>query len=582
MIGYYSGRTIPSCLQGFYFTKKILMKLHLPKLLRNAVLACITAVAGISTTVGTAAFTGGVVAFAISGQQALADWSEEHADTYLYTGETTIDMTSPTVTQDYYWLRVGFDEADAPVTAGNVEVLKALSGKLLNLGASMTGNHKLTSGFVVQELQLAGDAATTEIAIDGGNALTINGITAPAGSAVDMILKNGASVTFGGPQMALNAIRLESGDAYNRNVTVNSGTVLTVNNLTNNWGMGTLTVDGTLEVETLFKMHSGANNDKTRNLVTGSGVINVAALQCSNGGTYNFSVREFKVEGNASFGGSGVNILGGTMSLAKGITSGSAPIEITGGTLKLLSGTSSINTLTIGQTGVLDVAAGAALTLNGTTSLVGNGTIANKSETAVSFGNNFRLDLSGAAGVASGDRDVAYTIISGAGNKSLENLTVEKIVGLGDASGTWNIDSAAGVVTFHKGLELVHTGGALSWNVSGTTIGGVAFENSIDSVTITGSSEVMVDNVSVNDLTISGEGTHVKLMNGNFISASGLITVGTGATLELTAYNNDGSQGVLRGEVVVEDGARLVFSHKDLTGWSSNTTHTISILSGGT
>ena len=47
------------------------MKLHLPKLLRNAVLACITAVAGVSTTVGTAAFTGGVVAFALA-QQAQA------------------------------------------------------------------------------------------------------------------------------------------------------------------------------------------------------------------------------------------------------------------------------------------------------------------------------------------------------------------------------------------------------------------------------------------------------------------------------------------------------------------------------
>ncbi len=48
------------------------MKLHLPKLLRNAVLACITAVAGISTTLGTAAFTGGVVAFALAPQQAVA------------------------------------------------------------------------------------------------------------------------------------------------------------------------------------------------------------------------------------------------------------------------------------------------------------------------------------------------------------------------------------------------------------------------------------------------------------------------------------------------------------------------------
>ena len=49
------------------------MKLHLPKMLRCAVLTCITSVAGITTTVGTASFTGGVVAFALSSQQAVGD-----------------------------------------------------------------------------------------------------------------------------------------------------------------------------------------------------------------------------------------------------------------------------------------------------------------------------------------------------------------------------------------------------------------------------------------------------------------------------------------------------------------------------
>ncbi len=51
------------------------MKLHLPKLLRNAVLACITAVAGISTTVGTAAFTGGLASFMLVAPQAQADYT---------------------------------------------------------------------------------------------------------------------------------------------------------------------------------------------------------------------------------------------------------------------------------------------------------------------------------------------------------------------------------------------------------------------------------------------------------------------------------------------------------------------------
>lgn len=49
------------------------MKLHLPKPLRNSVLACIAAVAGIATpTLGTATFAGGVVAFTLASQQAQA------------------------------------------------------------------------------------------------------------------------------------------------------------------------------------------------------------------------------------------------------------------------------------------------------------------------------------------------------------------------------------------------------------------------------------------------------------------------------------------------------------------------------
>ncbi len=49
------------------------MKLHLPKLLRNALLACISAVAGIATsTVGTATMTGAALAVALAGQQAQA------------------------------------------------------------------------------------------------------------------------------------------------------------------------------------------------------------------------------------------------------------------------------------------------------------------------------------------------------------------------------------------------------------------------------------------------------------------------------------------------------------------------------
>ena len=67
------GGLSPFILHPKNFTNTSLMKLHLPKLLRNSVLACIAAVASITTTtVGTATFTGGVVAFALASQQAQA------------------------------------------------------------------------------------------------------------------------------------------------------------------------------------------------------------------------------------------------------------------------------------------------------------------------------------------------------------------------------------------------------------------------------------------------------------------------------------------------------------------------------
>ena len=67
------------------------MKLHLPKILRHAVLACVAAVAGVTTTIGTATFTGGLVAVTLAGHQARADWS---GNTYsLNSADTTLDAS---------------------------------------------------------------------------------------------------------------------------------------------------------------------------------------------------------------------------------------------------------------------------------------------------------------------------------------------------------------------------------------------------------------------------------------------------------------------------------------------------------
>ena len=63
------------------------MKLHLPKLLRNAVLGCMAAVAGVAMTVGSAAFTGGIVVVSMLGQQALANTGFDSGNnSYIFGG----------------------------------------------------------------------------------------------------------------------------------------------------------------------------------------------------------------------------------------------------------------------------------------------------------------------------------------------------------------------------------------------------------------------------------------------------------------------------------------------------------------
>lgn len=71
------------------------MKLHLPKPLRNSVLACIAAVAGIATpTLGTATFAGGVVAFTLASQQAMADVTISDAQTWDTDAEGDLGLIS--------------------------------------------------------------------------------------------------------------------------------------------------------------------------------------------------------------------------------------------------------------------------------------------------------------------------------------------------------------------------------------------------------------------------------------------------------------------------------------------------------
>ena len=88
------------------------MNLHLPVILRKAVLACLAAV-GMTLMPGLPAYAG---------------WSVQEADTFLYTGDTTIDLTTSDVTQAFYLIRPGTAASANNDVSGVVELLNVGNG----------------------------------------------------------------------------------------------------------------------------------------------------------------------------------------------------------------------------------------------------------------------------------------------------------------------------------------------------------------------------------------------------------------------------------------------------------------------
>lgn len=114
---------VPPC-DIFYISKT--MKLHLPNLLRHALLTCMTAVAGVlAPTLGTASFIGGVVAFAFAEQAAAEQgfitapstggnfWSNDYSFAFMLTESQLDAFKEGTASQMVLAAYYGSDSANA-------------------------------------------------------------------------------------------------------------------------------------------------------------------------------------------------------------------------------------------------------------------------------------------------------------------------------------------------------------------------------------------------------------------------------------------------------------------------------------
>lgn len=183
------------------------MKLHLPKPLRNSVLACIAAVAGIATpTLGTATFAGGVVAFSFA-QQAMAE-SE------TLTSDTTWDSTVTKTYAEGDQLLIK-DNANLIIDGATVEGSALMS---LQNGADVqiiNGANVSVGRFALHDMW--NNSSTETLLIDGGT-LNITGTDPGTGN-----FKTAALLGHWGNATSPVALILQSGTLNITNGTIQLG-----------------------------------------------------------------------------------------------------------------------------------------------------------------------------------------------------------------------------------------------------------------------------------------------------------------------------------------------------------------------
>lgn len=153
-------------------------------------------------------------------------------------------------------------------------------------------------------------------------------------------------------------------DNSERTVLVGEDVTLHAASFLNYWGMKSLTVDGTLNIDGSLYLSTNENYESP-NLVTGDGSISVGSLEVRDSSSNTINVRELQVAGNA-FIYSPLTISGGTTCLS-GNTTVSSDLNITGGHLVLGDERSDAAELN----GNMNLSAG-ELTLNGTGTLGNN------------------------------------------------------------------------------------------------------------------------------------------------------------------------------------------------------------------
>ena len=172
--------------------------------------------------------------------------------------------------------------------ANDIEEIK-ITGRILNIEAGSVGTISAAGGTTnikggnVENIRISGGttnitggvSAETGIIFSTGNASSLNFKLADEAQSATYTIKEIGSI---GNQ-----------NVYSANITVDSGVELNAAKINNPWGLGTITINGVLNVSETISFATGSNNNTTCNIINGSGVINTQKLELGNVGTYNFT-----------------------------------------------------------------------------------------------------------------------------------------------------------------------------------------------------------------------------------------------------------------------------------------------------
>ena len=224
----------------------------------------------------------------------------------------------------------------------------------------------------------------------GGETIFINFASGSASTGAISLGQN-ALLSFQKPEGAASAEYEVNGQmSFNLNVwggastaiQVDEGVKLKVNSINNSWGLGSINVDGEMEVTGELTFSSGSEDP-----ITGKGKLTASRLSLGNTGTYILDVAEVRVTDEVNVSWSCKSILrsgvftsessfkqssatltleGGVLNLNGTSTFTNGTLQFAGGEMNVQSGTVNIANKVVAESGAVTVSGG-ALQLNATT-----------------------------------------------------------------------------------------------------------------------------------------------------------------------------------------------------------------------